>query len=269
MRKGSFDVNQQQRHLQQGGTPITLPQPTMKNVQQAYSAGNKQVSPFNADDLPHLNNWVQYRLFDKYLTTLIAAMNEQLDLPEETKEAFVFNAERTTASLYELDEWVYLGAQMVEEMDELSFAEQIEMLKHAGYEKSKNMKQQIVGSRMIETLKTKHDDFDKMYKQIVEKAIIVIDLLEAYELSLDELKIDETGVQFNGIIKAMQIAYLEIEAGDRLELEKCITIDVCETEDIAKEFLIKKVVQRGITLKGELHRKASVIVYRWEEELDD
>jgi len=269
MKKNIFEGNRRGNHFEIDNKPIKLPKPTMKSVQQAYSTDNKQVTSFNEEDLIYLNDWIQYRVFDSYLITLIVAINEQLDLPDDTKEAFLFNAERTTAPLYKLDEWVYLGSQLVEEIETIPFAEKIEMLKYPNHKKSINMKEQIVESRMIETLKAKQNEFYEMYKKVVEKAVLIVDLLESYDSSLEQLEVDGVNVEFDKILHTMQIEFLEIVAGDRLELEKCITIDVTETKDITKEFLIKKVVQKGITVKGELNRKASVVVYRWEEELDD
>ena len=244
---------------------------TRQGAQQAYGGASKLESSVSIlkEDLPFVNDWVNYRLFDDYLNALIQAIVEQLDLQEDTKQAFIFNAERSTASLQEMEDWVYLGGPILDDMAELSFAECIELLKHAGHQKAKKMKEKIVDIGMSETLKAKQDSMEGIYKKVVDKAVVIIDLLAAYELSIQELKMDNTAVQFDDVINVMSIDYLQLEEGDRLELEKCITIDVCPTDDITKEFLIKTIVQRGITVKGNLHRKASVIVYRWEEELDD
>ncbi|TCI77910.1 hypothetical protein EVJ20_08100 [Exiguobacterium sp. SH0S1] len=269
MRKGLWEDNRPPGYLQLNEKSIKPMIPSMKDVKQAYSIDNKQLPSFTIEELSHLNDWIQHRLFYTYLTKVISAINMDISLSEDTKAAFLFNAKRTTSSLDESDEWRYLGAQLVDQMNELSLEEQIEMLKYPNHEKSWGIKNQIIKSRMIETLIIKQDDFAKMYKQVIEQATIIIDLLEAYELSLHEVKIEEINIQFDEVLKAMQISYLKLEAGDRLELEKCITVDVCETGDITKEFLIKKIMRKGITLKGELHRKASVVVYRWEEGLDD
>lgn len=269
MRKGLWEDDRPLGYLQLNEKSIKPLSPSMKDVKQAYSTAIKQSPSFTIEELSHLNDWIQYRLFNIYLTKVISAVNKDISLTEDTKEAFLFNTKRTTSSLNESDEWIYLGSQLVDQLNEFSLEDQIEMMKYPNHEKTWDIKNQIIKSRMIETLIMKKDDFAKMYKQVIEQATIIIDLLEAYGLLLNEFKIEEVDIQFDEVLKAMQISYLKLEAGDRLELEKCITVDVCETSDITKEFSIKTIIQKGITWKGELHRKASVVVYRWEEELDD
>lgn len=269
MRKFFLGNDRSFGHLQLNEKSIKPLNPSTKDIKQAYSTAIKQSPSFTIEELSHLNDWIQYRLFNIYLTNVISAINKDISLSEDTKAAFLFNAKRTTSSLNESDEWIYLGSQLVDQLNEFSLEDQIEMMKYPNHEKTWDIKNQIIKSRMIETLIMKKDDFAKMYKQVIEQATIIIDLLEAYGLSLNEFKIEDVNLQFDEVLKAMQISYLKLEEGDRLELEKCITVDVCETSDITKEFSIKTIIQKGITWKGELHRKASVVVYRWEEELDE
>lgn len=252
--------------------------PSMRTVHQAYSSNLKSTSfekqddkrnPVNSDDLILMNDWIQYRLLNNYLDLLIESMKEKLELSIDTREAFQFTAQRTTQSLERLDEWVYLGAHLVEKMKSQPLNEQIEMIKDPNHVNNNEVKNEIIDSKMIETLHTKSLEFEEMYAKVVEKAILILDLIESYDYSTDQLFIGEIDAQLTQILHALQISHLEIDAGDRLELDKCITVDICETEDISKEFLIKEVVKKGITVKGELKRKASVIVYRWEESVHE
>ncbi|QZY86407.1 hypothetical protein [Exiguobacterium acetylicum] len=252
--------------------------PSMETVHQAYSSNSKPTTfekqdvkrtPVNSNDLILMNDWIQYRLLNNYLDLLIESIKEKLELSIDTREAFYFTAQRTTQALENVDEWIYLGAHLVEKMKNQPLNEQIEMIKDPNHVNNDEVKNEIIDSRMIETLHAKSLEFEEMYAKVVEKAILILDFIESYSYSADQLFVGEVDAQFNQILHALHISYLEIDAGDRLELDKCITIDICETEDISKEFLIKEVIKKGITVKGELKRKASVIVYRWEESIHE
>lgn len=270
MDKKEFTINLQLQQMSAGGAKTSLPKQTLnqQKAQLAYGGAGPS-SVIKEEHLPHVNNWLNYRLFDQYLNEIIAAINEQVDLAEEAKQAFIFNAKRTTESLQNAEKWVHFGSFIVDELEKITFAERLEMLKHPGHRKAKKYKEEIVQKGMIDALMAQEDEFTRMYKQIVEKAIAVIDLVSIYEKDLDDFVIDKIPAQFGEVLKKMDIEYLNINEGDRLDLDKCKSTDVCITDDISKEMLIKEIVQKGITLNGEVYRKASVIVYRWEEKLDD
>lgn len=233
---------------------------------QVYASTKHQNQQIKEEDLSYVNDWVNYRIFDQYLSVLITTMVVKLDLPEDTKKAFVFNTERAMEQCSTTESWIYFGGMIIDEMEKLSFAERVEILMHRGHQKSQEMKQKIIETEMINTLKEKKVDFDLIYNCIVEKTLIVIDLIDIYEINLNDfVVVDDSTVKFGEVLKNMSIEQQKVEVGDRLDLEKCKTIDVCITEDLTKELTIKEIVQKGMTVNGELYRKTSVIVYRWEE----
>ena len=214
-----------------------------------------------------LTKWYTYRLAHQFLKVCLesAFCGEEISV-QETRKSLWHSFMDIDKKLANMDAW-YLGKNEFEEsiqgfasrgidfaweyMKDLTSHNRMEFFIHS-----------IKGDSLKKAIEKHDEEYNQVYLLIAEQGVLLWDVL-IHQKDLVQDKDAQEALKW--ILSLIEVEELLIRAGDRLVVEQCETLGFEPTEQIENDFLIKEVLNTGMTMNGKILRKASVIVYRYME----
>ncbi len=217
---------------------------------------------------PFINRWLNYRFINFYIDSLSKELIKSTKQKQylQAVKALHYNIKKARGKLQNSDGWIlwgnyfndYINNSRIRDLEDLKYL----IMDKRDYRK-KNMLSKIKKQVDLETIyKNNEENVDNAYKIVREKAIMIYDFLESYDIN--RLFKKEVPLSEKEVLELLDIEELDIEVGDRLNLELCETLDVIYTEDIEKEYIINKIYIKGLKLDNKILRKSAVSVYRYK-----
>lgn len=228
----------------------------------------------NRSELIEIEQFVIRRFFIYYLMNLIY---ETENLESEEIQSVRYNIEEFVSEVKNNREsWIFSNNSIKSTIEKIlnsnmsiTSKSKVIIENIVNIEKSEIIKSQLVlnfySDKTIKSNIDNNEDILKLNDKIDEIIFRFTEFLQDIDLkNIDNYFMDIS--VYKSIIKLLGYEEMNLMEKERLQLDKCKTIDVQYTDDIAMDFLIKEVYRDGYVKDSKVIRRAMVSVYRYEDE---
>lgn len=234
------------------------------SIKSTHTIIQQRINSYHSRINTELEKWSDYRLINAYFDRMTNKLSYNCQICEsEASYALKHNIMQIDEEIHFKDSWLLAK----NDFDELMGDRSVDDIKSLIYDKLDGLRTELTGKismnkDITESLKNSECELKEVYGLVAQKGVLLLDYLDSYGFELDEEEVDVGILSFKDILRLSGVEEIQIEVGDRLDLEACTTQEVVYTEDIEKEYLIKEVFRKGIKIGDHIYRKAIVSVYR-------